>query len=129
MDLDPTQRADELRAALEAPLDETATTRAESDDPESVRCLDVLRTIKDMRTRHGARAFGPYIISMAQGADDLLALLLLARHAGLEREARIELDVSPLFETVDDLLNARSTVSSMFADPVYREHLRGRGNR
>jgi phosphoenolpyruvate carboxylase len=82
-----------------------------------------------MKQRHGAQALGPYIISMAQGVDDLLALLLIARHAGLESAGRIDLDTAPLFETVDDLQHSGDTVRSMLADPVYRRHLEGRGNR
>jgi phosphoenolpyruvate carboxylase len=65
-----------------------------------------------MRRRHGSRALGPYIISMAQGADDLLALLFLAKRAGLvvtdeAGSEQVDLDIAPLFETVDDLAARR----------------------
>ena len=39
-----------------------------------------------MRERYGDEAVGAYIISMAQGADDVLAVLYLARTAGLVDE-------------------------------------------
>ena len=39
------------------------------------------------------------------------------------------LDVAPLFETVADLDAATDTLRSLFADPVYRAHLRARGQR
>jgi phosphoenolpyruvate carboxylase len=92
--------------------------------------LDVFRTVADALPRYGARAFGPYIISMSRSAADALAVIALARTAGCtDRNGAVPLDVAPLFETVDDLQAAADTLRSLFADPVYREHLRERGDR
>jgi phosphoenolpyruvate carboxylase len=92
--------------------------------------LDVFRTVAESLPRYGARAFGPYIISMSRSAADALAVLALARIAGCTaRDGAVPLDVAPLFETVDDLQAAADTLRSLFADPVYREHLRARGDR
>jgi phosphoenolpyruvate carboxylase len=41
----------------------------------------------------------------------------------------VPLDIAPLFETVDDLLNAPTTLRALLDDPVYRRHLDARGNR
>jgi phosphoenolpyruvate carboxylase len=41
----------------------------------------------------------------------------------------VPLDIVPLFETVDDLLNAPTTLRALLDDPVYRRHLDARGNR
>jgi len=119
------QRAELLRNALEQP-----DSGPPPDDTECARTLDVLRTIGAMRRRHGPRALGPYIISMTQGADDILALLLLAGRAGLTGpDGAIDLDIAPLFETVDDLERAGATLSSLLAEPLCRRHLQSRGNR
>ena len=92
--------------------------------------LDVFRTVADALPRYGARAFGPYIISMSRSAADALAVIALARIAGcVDANDAVPLDVAPLFETVDDLQAAADTLRSLFADPVYRDHLRDRGNR
>ncbi len=40
----------------------------------------------------------------------------------------VPLDVAPLFETVEDLENAHRTFAAMVENPLYREHLRRRGN-
>ncbi len=88
--------------------------------------LDVFRAIRDAKKTLGTGAIGPYIISMAQGADDVLSVLYLARRAGLDSSA---LDVAPLFETVDDLQSAAATMRTLFADELYREHLSTRGDR
>lgn len=67
---------------------------------------------------------GPYIISMAHGADDVLAVLTLARWG-----AQISVDVAPLFETVSDLEHAAGVMEALLADPYYRAHLAERGMR
>ena len=96
---------------------------------EARRILAVFQTIAHCRRKYGAEAIGPYIISGARGAEDLLAVLLLARwgHLGT-RGADVPIDFVPLFETVKDLDNAADTMASLLEDERYRAHLRGRGN-
>lgn len=92
--------------------------------------LAVFRAIQESRRQCGERAIGPYIVSMTRGVDDVLAVLLLARWAGLaDASGLVPLDVAPLFETVDDLRNAPDTVRSLLAHDVYAAHLIGRGRR
>ncbi|AOH35582.1 phosphoenolpyruvate carboxylase [Luteimonas sp. JM171] len=94
--------------------------------------LAVFRTVKSARARYGEDAFGPYIVSMSRSAADALAVLALARIAGCtegEGDGEVPLDVAPLFETVDDLDAAAGVMRSLFEDPVYRRHLRARGDR
>ncbi|GAA5441060.1 phosphoenolpyruvate carboxylase [Deinococcus caeni] len=62
----------------------------------------------------GPRAFGRYVISMAESVSDVLEPLLLAREVGL----RI-LPV-PLFETLDDLTRAPQVVWELLSLPEYR---------
>jgi len=119
------ERADRLRGLIAG-----SVTPVEPDATEAVSVLDVFRTVADSLPRYGARAFGPYIISMSRSAADALAVIALARIAGcINAKGAVPLDVAPLFETVDDLQAASDTLRSLFADPVYREHLRGRGDR
>ncbi len=130
----PEERAVLLRAALAGADTGTDTAAAAADDPECGRSLEVLRTLATMRRRHGSRALGPYIISMAQGADDVLALLFLAKRAGLvvtdeAGSEQVDLDIAPLFETVDDLERAGATVAGLLSDAVCRAHMRSRGDR
>jgi len=94
---------------------------------------DVFATLGDARRRYGPEAIGLYIISMAHSAADVLAVLALARYGGLvtpSREASaVPLDIAPLFETIDDLKHAPATLRALLDDPVYRAHLRARGDR
>lgn len=103
------------------------TPQAPPDDA-SAAVLEVFRAIREGREQHGSRAIGPYIISMARDADDVLGLLWLARQAGLAGDGQVPLDVAPLFETVEDLRNAATVMQALFNDPAYRAHLAARGD-
>ena len=120
-----------LKALLQEPhVGGTSIPNPPEGSETSGRVLDVFRTVAEALPRYGARAFGPYIISMSRSAADALAVIALARVAGcVGRDGAVPLDVAPLFETVDDLQAAADTLRSLFADPVYREHLRERGDR
>ena len=103
---------------------------------------DVFVTLGDARRRYGGDAIGLYVISMARSAADVLAVLALARYGGLvapvastrvssvdEPGSTVPLDIAPLFETIDDLIHAPATLRALLDDPVYRTHLRSRGDR
>ncbi len=111
-------------------LDEALAGRlpfARTHNEETARSLDVMRAIRDGREKYGQDAVGPYIISMAQGADDALAVLLLARAAGLvDAQGQVPLDVAPLFETITDLRESRRVMTALLADHAYASHLAAR---
>jgi len=95
-------------------------------DEAADRLQSVFITLRESRERYGLEATGLYIISMARSAADVLAVLALARRAGLVAPAKphdVPLDIAPLFETVDDLQNAPATLRALLDDPVYRRHL------
>jgi len=122
---DAADRAGRIRRALEDP-----PPAPEDPDDDVARVLEVLRTVAPARERFGEAAVGPHIVSMAHGPDDVLAVLLLARVAGLtDEDGGVPLDVAPLLETVDDLEAAGPILEAMLSDPVYREHLGRRGDR
>jgi phosphoenolpyruvate carboxylase len=100
------------------------------DDHDAATMLrEVFATLADSRKRYGQEATGLYIISMAESAADVLAVLALARRGGLVEDGRVPLDVAPLFETIDDLAGGAETLQALLDDPVYREHLKARGDR
>jgi len=102
---------------------------AGSGDENVTMLRDVFATLADSRKRYGNEATGLYIISMAETAADVLAVLALARHGGLVNEGIVPLDVAPLFETIDDLAGGAETLRTLLDDPVYRAHLKARGDR
>jgi phosphoenolpyruvate carboxylase len=113
----PAERFARLRRVLESG---ERPPPVASPDAQAARVLEVFQAIADCRARYGPHAVGPYIISMAQGADDVLAVLVLARWGG---PAGGLLDVAPLFETVADLERAPAVMRELLADPYYRAHL------
>ncbi len=94
------------------------------------KTIAVFQAIAFCRRKYGPQAIGPFIISMTQGADDILSVLLLAQWSELHnRRGDVPLDVAPLLETVDDLNNGPAILESLLSDELYREHLARRGNR
>ena len=74
------------------------------------KTLAVFQAIAFCRRKYGKEAIGPFIISMTQGADDMLSILLLANWSELHtRTFNVPLDIAPLLETVDDLQAARTS--------------------
>jgi len=98
-------------------------------DETGQRLDKAFAALADARRRHGTDALGTYIISMAHDRGDVLAVLALARRGGLvDAQGAVPLDIAPLFETVDDLRRGTATLRDLLADPVYRAHLRARGD-
>jgi phosphoenolpyruvate carboxylase len=99
-------------------------------DEGVAKTLGVFQSIAWGHEHFGRRALGPYIISMTQGADDVLSVLFLARMAGLVKDDNnVPLDVTPLLETVTDLQNGEVILERLFTDPAYLAHLAARDQR
>ncbi|MEM9800145.1 MAG: phosphoenolpyruvate carboxylase [Planctomycetota bacterium] len=108
--------------------DEPVLDASSAPSEEAGSTLAVFEALVHARARHGTAAVGTFVISMAQGPDDALAVLYLARRAGLVAEhGRVPLDVAPLFETVDDLERGPAVLTTLGEEPTYAEHLRQRG--
>lgn len=117
------------RAARLRPLAAGQVSMPAHAAPEVARLRAVFETLHDGRSRYGTAAIGLYIISMARAVADVLAVLALARFGGLvEAAGQVPLDIAPLFETIDDLQHAPTTLRQLLGDPVYRAHLMARGN-
>ena len=88
------------------------------------------RAIGAIQARFGAAAAERYVISFTASPDDVLAVLDLARRAGLATDkGDVPLDVVPLFEDAATLEAAGGVLDAILADPTYRAHLRRRADR
>ena len=85
----------------------------------------VFRMLQRLQQEFGSRICRTYVISMSHTVSDLLEVLLLAKEAGLvdPMAHRSDLQVIPLFETVEDLQRAPVVMDQLFSDPFYRELL------
>ncbi|GAB2587816.1 phosphoenolpyruvate carboxylase [Dyella jejuensis] len=134
------QRNPDERVAALRPYASGERELGKTDDAQAESLREVFATLQSSRERYGKDAIGLYIISMARSAADVLAVLALARHGGFtmppspgdgaggKQDRGVPLDIAPLFETVDDLKNAPATLRALLDDPVYRAHLRARGD-
>ncbi|MGL4649987.1 MAG: phosphoenolpyruvate carboxylase, partial [Caldilineaceae bacterium] len=93
--------------------------------PETNETVALFRLVQRARQEAGDEVIQTYIISMTTAASNVLEVLLFARDAGLLGT----LDVTPLFETIEDLTNAPQIMASLFANDVYRKHLAARGDK
>jgi phosphoenolpyruvate carboxylase len=116
-----------LRAALAEAI-AGRVPRASGLDAQTEGVLAVFDALLECRQRYGAAALGVYIVSMSERAEDALTVLALAAIA-CGPAAAAALDVAPLFETVADLDAAPAILSELLADPAWRSHLAGRGQR
>jgi phosphoenolpyruvate carboxylase len=93
------------------------------------RTLGVFDAILQARHRYGPDAIGYYVVSGTQGADDVLAPLLLARWAeAYDRvSGEVAVDIAPMFESVDALEHCGDVMRTLMGDPIYRRHLEARG--
>ncbi len=101
----------------------------ESSSTELHQTLAVFRGVSSARRRFGREAVGLFIISMTQGADDVLTALALDRAAHAGQPPGDALDVAPLLETVDDLAAGPGIMNALLEMAVYRKHLQACGGR
>lgn len=102
----------------------------------TTEALAVFDCIRRGHEKFGEACVRDYLISMTQGASDLLEVLLLAKECGLfgwpngtDETPMSRIDVVPLFETIEDLASAPDIMQTLFANPLFRRHLEVRGGR
>ncbi|MFJ8825693.1 phosphoenolpyruvate carboxylase [Streptomyces sp. NPDC102467] len=91
-------------------------------DAAGEKTLGVFHTVKKALDVFGPEVIESYIISMCQGADDVLAATVLAREAGLIdlHAGWAKIGIVPLLETTDELKAADTILEDMLSDPSYR---------
>src|SRR6266568_1485463 len=91
--------------------------------------LNILRTAADIHRQYGKDAVPNYVISKATTVSDVLEVALLLKEVGLLQtsEARLDLNIVPLFETIDDLRNCGKVMDSLLSIADYTRLLDSRG--
>ncbi|GAM21660.1 hypothetical protein SAMD00019534_048350 [Acytostelium subglobosum LB1] len=88
--------------------------------PCSARVQEVINTFR-MAATLPKESLGAYIISMCQKPSDILAVELLQKEVGNPSPQR----VVPLFEMIDDLERAPTTMEALFSIPWYIKRING----
>jgi phosphoenolpyruvate carboxylase len=112
---------------------------AEADAPlpappseDTMKLLDAMRTIADVKRTYPPEAVQTYVISGARSVDDILAVVRLAETSGV-RVAGTEDDPGlmpvPLFESIEDLRNAPEVCRTLWTRDDYARLLDSWGRR
>ena len=90
--------------------------------------LAIVRAAAEAHRRYGPGAVPHYVISMATDVSDVLEVGVLLKEAGLldPREGRLDLDIVPLFETIDDLRNCGEVMDALLGTPEYMRLIESR---
>jgi phosphoenolpyruvate carboxylase len=87
-----------------------------------------LNTITKIQDQYGEDACHRYIISQCSSSLNVIEVLTLFRAAGWN-EDNINVDIVPLFETIDDLIHAPVIMKNLYELPFYKAHLLRRKNK
>lgn len=94
--------------------------------------LDIFFTARTIHQRIGQAAITNAIISKTDSFSDLLEVALHFKEAGLLRMTEggfsCDMNIVPLFETIEDLQGATSVMADALKHPVYRAIIQSRGN-
>jgi phosphoenolpyruvate carboxylase len=88
----------------------------------------VVKTLRTFATAASLNpsALGAYVISQAQTASDVLAVMLLQKQYGMTPDNKNMMRVVPLFETLNDLVNAPDVLETLFTIPLYVGAVKGK---
>jgi phosphoenolpyruvate carboxylase len=99
---------------------------------ETGEVLQTLRCVGHCLEEISPEAIDTYVVSMTHNASNVLEVLLLAKESGLffadGNTIVSEINVVPLFETIDDFKRSATVMRNLYSNPVYRKHLEARGN-
>jgi len=97
--------------------------KLKSDTEKILSVFKLIRTIREIDDQ----AFGSYIVSMTHDVSDLLEVAILAKEAGLWRwdgkTVQSNIDIVPLFETIDDLDRSAGLMEKILTDEIYEHHV------
>ena len=89
----------------------------------SKKVIDVFTVMTQLREEISVNAFGNYVISMTHHASHVFEVLALAKLCGLliNENGKIKslIQVTPLFETIDDLTRIEEILEDLFSNNTY----------
>ncbi len=83
--------------------------------------------VKTIQEYNGEAGCNRYIISQCNSTLNIIEVFALFKMQGFANED-INVDIVPLFETIDDLGNAGEIMKTLYSIPAYKDHLKRRKN-
>jgi phosphoenolpyruvate carboxylase len=90
--------------------------------------IEAIKAIKQIQFYNGREGCNRYIISQCNSALNVMEVYGLFQLAGWKKE-EMNIDIVPLFETIDDLKGAASIMKKLYTNREYIAHLKRRNNR
>ncbi|WP_047259058.1 phosphoenolpyruvate carboxylase [Corynebacterium uterequi] len=116
--LDEPARVELLVAELGHRRPLVSETQINSLSEVAAKELRILRAAADAVAKFGPRSVNNQIIAMTSQVSDILEPMVLLK------QYELDLDIVPLFETIEDLQAGAAVLDQLWDVPVYREHLR-----
>ncbi|WP_243288124.1 phosphoenolpyruvate carboxylase [Geothrix terrae] len=97
--------------------------------PETSGELALFRAAAEAQRRLGTEALPSCIVSHTESVSDLLEAAVMLREGGILRpaEGRLDINLIPLFETIEDLQRCGGILDGLLTLPLYRRLLDSRG--
>jgi phosphoenolpyruvate carboxylase len=89
--------------------------------------IESIQVIKQIQRYNGVHGCNRYIISQCNSALNAFEVYGLFLLAGWKKE-EMNVDIVPLFETIDDLKGAASIMKKLYNNAEYQQHLKRRNN-
>ncbi|ALR29965.1 phosphoenolpyruvate carboxylase [Chryseobacterium sp. IHB B 17019] len=105
------------------------TNKVNADEFEDI-VKDTLLTVSqvsEIQELNGLRGMNRYIISNSDAVKDVMNVYAFFKVCGYKDE-EINMDIVPLFETMEGLANAENVMNALYQNPIYKKHLERRGN-
>lgn len=103
----------------------TPVTAGSVTDPVHQDTLQTILAVKSIHQYNGEAGCNRYIISQCKSALNAMEVFGLFLLGGWKKE-ELNIDIIPLFETIDDLQVAAEVMRTLYSNPVYKEHLERR---
>ena len=95
------------------------TSRSASFSSATTELLSLVETVREAQDEYGSQVIESWVVAMTRDVDDLLAVLVLAKEAGLvvPGEGISRLSVVPLFEEIEDLRRSHEVMDRYLSIP------------
>jgi len=98
----------------------------------SPKTIELVKTFILINNENKSDSISSYIISMTHAKSDIMEVLLLAKLTGVLKYINngivCDLSIVPLYETINDLMNAPILLNELLTDDLYSSHLRNQNN-